>query len=342
MRRTLGCALGLTLCATLPAFGQAIDPLERAWPAVVKVYGAGGFQGVPAYGSGVIVDARGFVLTAWSIALRTPSLRAVDVDGRSYPAVIWRADPGLGVALLKLELPVGGLGAAKVELRPLALGRSEAVSPGDTIYTLGNPFGFVYGAERVAVQRGVVTTVGAPQEDARVLNLPERLPRLILHDAPHNPGTQGGPLLTRSGELVGICGRIVESRATNTLLNFAVPTELLRDFVREAITWRSPNPDPPRPPAESAAGPPVTGLRLLRAHLVRSPLAYVERVVPESPAARAGFEPDDLVFRLAGRTIRSCRDYDQVLESLAAGQEVEVVVKRGPALITLRLRLEAP
>ena len=81
---------------------------------------------------------------------------------------------------------------------------------------------------------------------------------------------------------------------------------------------------------------------LLRAHLVRSPLAYVERVVPESPAARAGFEPDDLVFRLAGRTIRSCRDYDQVLESLAAGQEVEVVVKRGPALITLRLRLEAP
>lgn len=336
--------LTLALACALPALAQEVapDPLEAAWPAVVKVYGAGGFQGVPAYGTGVIVDARGFVLTSWSIALRTPSLRAVDSEGRSYPAEIWRADPGLGVALLKLKLPVGGLGGAQVQLEPLALGRSEELAPGDTIYTLGNPFGFVYGAERVAVQRGVVTTVGAPQTAARVEKLPPRLTRLILHDAPHNPGTQGGPLLTREGELVGICGRIVESRATNTLLNFAVPAELLRDFVREAVSWRSPRPDPPRDRVAPPGPPPRTGLRLLRAHLVRSPMPYVERVVPESPAAAAGFEPDDLVFRLAGRTVRSCRDYDDVLAGLEPGREVDVVVKRGSRVLTLRLKLEAP
>ncbi|MEZ6185075.1 MAG: S1C family serine protease [Planctomycetota bacterium] len=334
----LAFALALLCLAAAPAQDA---PLDRAWQATVKVYGAGGFQGVPAYGTGVIVDARGFVLTAWSIALRTPSLRAVDVDGRSYPAQIWRADPGLGVALLKLELPVGGLGQAPIELRPLSLGRSEDLAAGDTVYTLGNPFGFVYGAERVAVQRGVVTTVGAPHEDARVLKLPEQLPRVILHDAPHNPGTQGGPLLTREGELVGICGRIVESRATNTLLNFAVPTELLRDFVREALSWREARPDPPRPPVAVGSSAPRTGIRLLRAHLVRSPMAYVERVVPESPAAQAGVQPDDLVFRLGGRTIRSCRDFDDALEALPAGQEVELVVKRGPRMLTLRLTPEA-
>jgi serine protease Do len=77
------------------------------------------------------------------------------------------------------------------------------------------------------------------------------------------------------------------------------------------------------------------GLRLQRAHLVRSPLSYVERVARGSPAAQAGVRPDDLVFRVGERTIRSCRDYDQALALLEPGSHVQLVVKRGDVMLPL-------
>ena len=63
--------------------------------------------------------------------------------------------------------------------------------------------------------------VAAELPDADEIN--QALKQVILTDIPNNPGTQGGPLLTLSGEFVGVQGRLIESRTTNTILNFAVP-----------------------------------------------------------------------------------------------------------------------
>jgi serine protease Do len=328
--------------ALLPARAQEEEERSpaavaaRAFPALLKVYGAGGFAGVPAYGSGVVVDERGFALTAWSIALRTDELKVVTHDGSRHPAVVWRADPGLGVALLRVVLPPGAR-----PLPALRLGDSTRLAAGDPVIALGNPFGMIYGDERPTVMTGVVSWVGpARVEGVRVSRLPEGLPELILTDVPNNPGTQGGALLGGQGELVGILGRLVESRATNTILNYAVPTHLLREFVREAVAWEAARPEPPRPAAPASPVPVESGIRLQRAHLVRSPLAYVELVVRGSAAERAGIRPDDLVFRLGGRTIRSCRDFDEALEARRPGETVTVVLKRGERMLPVELTLE--
>lgn len=325
----------------LAALARAEEPAlpevaARAFPALLKVYGAGGFTGVPAYGTAVVVDERGFALTAWSIALKTDELKVVTHEGTRHAAVVWRADPGLGVALLKVKLPPGSR-----PLPALRLGDSTRVQAGDPVLTLSNPFGMIYGDERPAVTSGVVSFVGpARTEGVAVSRLPETLPEVILSDVPNNPGTQGGALLTREGELVGILGRLVESRATNTILNYAVPAHLLRDFVREAVAWETARPDAPRPPARDPAHPAESGIRLLRAHLARPPLAYVEAVVRGSPAEKAGVRPDDLVFRLGGRTIRSCRDFDEALEARRPGETLELVLKRGDRMHTVQLQLE--
>src|SRR5262245_42430259 len=66
---------------TLAVIGSAAVPnawgevLARVYPSVVKVYGAGGFVGIPAYGTGVVIDAQGFILTAFSVALETDALK---------------------------------------------------------------------------------------------------------------------------------------------------------------------------------------------------------------------------------------------------------------------------
>jgi serine protease Do len=320
-----------------PAAGGWTAPAvaKRAFPSVVKVYGAGGFQGVPAYGTGVIVDERGFVLTAWSIALRTDQLKVVTADGRRFRAQVWRGDPGLGVALLRLQAPPEGLPS----LVPLRLS-AAVVAPGDGVLAIGNPFGIIYGDELPAVADGVVTAVGPLAGGARVVRLPERLGRVIITDIPTNPGSQGGPLLDLDGRLVGIVGRLVESRATNTILDYAVPTADLVDFVRGGVRSERPLPEPPdlppRPPQHAAVD---AGLRLLRVQLARSPMAYVDAVVRGSPAEKAGLQPDDLVFRIDERTIRSCRDYDEVLAAHAPGDRVAVIVKRGDTMRRVELVL---
>jgi serine protease Do len=332
-----GCAC-LLLLAPL-AHGQsdeshppAVGVAAKVFPTVVKVYGAGGFTGIPGYGAGVVVDERGFVLTAWSIALRTPSLKVTAADGARYKAEVWRADSALGVALLKIRAPEAGL-------RAVRLGSSSNLRPGDTVFALGNPFGFIYGDELPSVQEGVVTSVGPPRSEGHdVLRLPAGLSEVVLTDIPNNPGTQGGPLLDTQGNLVGVLGRIVESRATNTIVNYAVPADAIREFVRDGIAASRPRPEPPhvseRPRRTSAV---ETGIRLLRAHLARPPVAYVERVARDSAAAVAGIEPDDLIFRVGGRTIRTCQDYDEVLAQAKPGRPLVFVVKRGDEVLELTL-----
>lgn len=331
-----------------PAGGWTLpQTVERALPSVVKVYGAGGFQGVPAYGSGVLVDERGFVLTAWSIALRTEALKVVTHDGRRLRAQVWRADPGLGVALLRLEAPPGGLPS----LSPLRLGDSTNLSPGDAVAAIGNPFGIIYGAEAPAVTWGVVTTVGSLRSGGvNVLRLPERLARVIVTDVPTNPGCQGGPLLASDGRLVGIVGRIVESRATNTIVNYAVPASDLVEFVRGGVRAERPLPEPSSVPPRREQGPAVeSGIRLLRVHLARSPMAYVEAVVRGSPADLAGVLPDDLVFRVSFgegaasevHTIRTCRDLDEALAARRPGDTIRLVLKRGETMRAVELVLAA-
>lgn len=347
-----GAAALLALCLALAAPATAQEPgpgwtlpqvVEKALPSVVKVYGAGGFQGVPAYGTGVLVHERGFVLTAWSIALRTESLKVVTHEGRRLRAQVWRADPGLGVALLKLEVPPDGLPS----LSPLRLGDSTALAPGDAVAAIGNPFGIIYGDEAPAVTWGVVTMVGSLRAGGvNVLRLPERLERAIVTDVPTNPGSQGGPLLASDGRLVGIVGRIVESRATNTIVNYAVPASDLVEFVRGGIESERPLPEPPSMAPRREQGHAVdSGIRLLRVHLARPPMAYVEAVVRGSPADAAGVLPDDLVFRIAHegdvRTIRSCRDFDEALAARRPGDRVRLTLKRGDTMRTVELELAA-
>lgn len=328
-------ALALPLAAQEATGGEALTraALERAFPATVKVYGAGGFTGIPAYGSGVVIDERGFVLTAWSIALRTDELKVVTDEGRRYPAEVWRADPDLGAALLRID-------GQEAAFRALRLADASDVEPGEPVLLLGNPFGIIYGDERPGVQRGVVSGWLEPgRRGERVVQLPRALERVLLTDIPHNPGCQGGPLVTLDGRLIGIAARLVESRATNTVLNAVIPSSALRAFVREGLAQRRARPPETPAPPPDAAPPPDLGVRLQRVHLIRSPLPYVERVVPGSAAARAGLRADDLLFRLGERTLRSCRDWDEALLELRPGASVPLTVKRGERMLRLELAL---
>ena len=148
--------VGLLALAILPGRVQAevdsqlAQTLRTVQPAMVKVYGAGGYRGLEAYQSGFLISPDGHVLTAYSTVLDTTMLRVVLDDGRRLDAEMLGADARLDVALLKVDatgLPFLNLDAAS---------EGEAGMP---ILALSNMFGVATGNEPVTVQHGVISIV---------------------------------------------------------------------------------------------------------------------------------------------------------------------------------------
>ena len=117
----LACALCL-LASTPSARAVALsDTIAQVQPKVVKIYGAGGFQGLEAYQSGMLISAEGHVLTVWSYVLDTDEVLVTLDDGRRFKAEVLGADPRLDLAVLKIDA---------VELPHFELAAAAAADPG--------------------------------------------------------------------------------------------------------------------------------------------------------------------------------------------------------------------
>ena len=99
----LGAAGGGLRRAGEPGDAAARDAIDQAQAKMVKIYGAGGFAGLEAYQSGMLISAQGHILTVLSHALDTDYISVTLSDGRQFEAKLLGADPRLDVAVLKIE-----------------------------------------------------------------------------------------------------------------------------------------------------------------------------------------------------------------------------------------------
>src|SRR5262249_36073 len=124
---------------------------------LVKVFGSGGFRGLVAYGTGVMVSPDGYALTAASHILDTPDLRVHVYDGRRFQAKVVVIEPELDVALIKVDLGKGGdmpfFDIAQAAQRPLA-------ETGTSVLAFSNQFEIATRNEPMSVQRGVIAAYG--------------------------------------------------------------------------------------------------------------------------------------------------------------------------------------
>jgi S1-C subfamily serine protease len=129
--------------------------------------------------------------------------------------------------------------------------------------------------------------------------------------------------------LVGMIGRVIESKESGTRLNYAVPADLLAKFVHGELA-------PASAAATSTAAKADLGLRLFSLGGRRGP-AYIDRISAEGPAAAAGLKTDDLIVSIGGQVVRDASDFRRIVETLRVGVEVAVEVKRKNELISVRL-----
>ncbi|MEZ6109331.1 MAG: trypsin-like peptidase domain-containing protein [Pirellulaceae bacterium] len=301
-----------------PLFEAAI---ATAWERTVKVYGASAGN-VEGYGTGILVSADGLILTGTGVHLTGRTIR-VQIPGRGLVnATLVRQDRPRQLALLKADLQ---------DVPFFDLSQPSTAARGDWAVLVTNAFKVADGDEPLSVSLGVISL------PTQLLAMRNRRDvaydgDLVLVDAiTSNPGAAGGAVIDADGRLIGMSGRVIESGDTNTRLNYAVPTETLRQFVAgelsDSVASDGGATDMDRVPGE-------VGIRLLRLGLSgsRDP-AYIDRVMPRSPAAEAGLRSDDLIVSLDGEKVNSIADYNERSKSIFAGVETVIVVKRGDELL---------
>jgi S1-C subfamily serine protease len=296
------------------AFAAAIDYAQKR---TVKLYGAG-IGREPGYASGILVSADGQILTAQGIYLSGERLRITLPDGSSHQATLVRRSQNLQLALLKIEAQTPDF---------FNLPEQAPVKQGDWVLAVSNAFKVADGDEPLSVNLGIVSLRTRLEAKRGFSDIPYDADVLLIDAITSNPGAPGGAVMTADSRLAGLIGRIIEGKTTNTRLNYVVPTDLLAQFLAGKE---------PAPVVAASGAKGELGIRLFGLGGRKGP-AFIDRVVAGSPAAKAGLKADDLVVSLAGQVVHDSLDYKKIVESLRAGQEITVVVKRNNQLVTVQI-----
>lgn len=277
-------------------------------------------------GSGIVIDAKGLVLTNAHVVDGADRVEVSLADGRELEGQVLGADPITDLAVVSIP---GGSG-----LKAAPLGDSEALEVGDWAIALGTP----YGLERT-VTLGIVSSL---HRNINSLGFSNKRLELIQTDAAINPGNSGGPLINADGEVVGI-NTLVRS-GPGAGLGFAIPINLAKGVAAQLGSG-------------SAVVHPYLGLQLvpLNARLARDNNAdpnalvqlperdgaLVQRVLPESPAEKAGLRRGDLVVSAADQTVPDPAALLRLVEASTVGEALPLTVLRGDQELQLSIRPEA-
>jgi S1-C subfamily serine protease len=366
-------ALPLVAAAVLalaPARGRAADPLTDVAAQVnqrmVKVFGAGGFARLSAFGTGIVISPDGHILTAAGHLLDTPELVVHLYDGRRMRAQVLVVEPELDAAIIKIRLDgqkledPTGLELPYFDLVEAA--RRPMAQPGDWVLAFSNAFEAALRDEPMTMQRGVIAAVTQLHGRRGVFDFPYTGNVYVLDSVTNNPGAAGGALTDRKGNLLGIIGRDIQNTLSETMINYAIPvnakvevkvrvrekdkeeektvTLSLSEFVEKGVKGEYKPVKRGDRPQPGEAG--WTGIVFVPDVLERTP-AYVEDVIPDSPAAKAGLRPDDLISFVDGEPVASIKAFEEYRKTRTRpGTTIRLEVRRGENLETVELTLAAP
>ena len=156
---------------------------------------------------------------------------------------------------------------------------------------------------------------------------------LIIDAMTNNPGAAGGALTTMDGRLIGMLGKELRDASANTWLNYAVPMAQLHDSIQRIIAGKSiQRADVTRRLVDRPASLSSLGIVLVPNILAKTP-AYIDLVEPQSRAAKAGLQSDDLVLFINSTRVTSQVALLDELKSIDRGDTITMLVQRGNALI---------
>jgi serine protease Do len=308
------------------AADSELDRLNRAFvqladqsrPAVVQIRAAGQESknaAVPALGSrgsGFIIDAKGYLLTAHHVVDKAKDIEIRLADARRLPARVIAADSQLDLAILKIH--------SERELPTLSLGDSENIRVGDLAFVFGYPFG-----RESSMNLGIISRAGRSYRDSASFEF-------IQTDAGGYPGGSGGPLLNSQGHVIGM----ITMASERGNMGFATPINVIKKIIPrlangEKFAWGWLGVQMADISLEQAAS-----LGIFPAKGV-----VVSSVLPGQPAARVGVQKQDVILSVNATAVESPRDVTRMIGGLEAGKVVQLTILRKGKTMQLAVPLGA-
>ncbi len=269
-------------------------------------------------GSGVIVTAKGVIVTNHHVVENAEGIMVALTDGRVLEAKLLLSDRRSDIAVLRIE--TGG------PLPFIEFGDSDSLKVGDPVIAIGNPFGLGQTVTTGIISALARTTFGAA--DFRFY---------IQTDAAINPGNSGGAQIAMDGRLIGINTAIFSTSGGSQGLGFAIPSNMVRTIVESAIMGK-PVIHPwigvsGRAIPQSLAGP--LGLPGNRGVLLTG-------IYKGGPADIAGLAAGDVVLAMNGKPVGDMQALLYRIATLVPGATVRLTLMRGGKTYSVAVTALAP
>ena len=298
---------------------STIELFERVSPSVVQVVSrAAGGESSPAEGEGVAAqtgtgflwDGAGHIVTNNHVVQGTDEIAVRFDSGQAMRAQVVGTAPNYDLAVLRVE-------SARGLPSPIAIGTSDDLKVGQSVFAIGNPFGL-----DESLTTGVISALKRrlPTSGGR------EIANVIQTDAAINPGNSGGPLLDSAGRVIGVTTAIISPSGTSAGIGFAIPIDVVNRIVPEII---------------SKGYVPTPGIGIVAANEASATRAGIEgvvivRTVPGSSAEQAGLrgmDPNtrqlgDVIVGVNGKPVQRLADLTGELERVGVGNKVTLAVKR--------------
>jgi Do/DeqQ family serine protease len=273
-------------------------------------------------GSGFIVSDDGTIFTNAHVVDGADTVNVTLKDGRTVEGRVVGSDPLTDVAVIDIDTE---------NLPTVPLSDSSQLKPGEWAIAIGNPLGLDN-----TVTVGIVSATGRTSGQVGVS---DKRVDFIQTDAAINPGNSGGPLLNEQGEVIGMNTAIIQNAQG---IGFAIPINDVARLTEQII-------------ANGKVEHPYLGIRMVE--LTEQSRAAINaetdldvqadagvvilEVVPDSPAAKAGLQPGDIIVSANGGPIAEAAEVQSAVEDTAIGSDLTIQVRRDGRLQTLTVQPEA-
>lgn len=265
-------------------------------------------------GSGVIITEDGYIVTNNHVVQNASELEVTLNNNKSYKAKLVGTDSNMDIALLKID--------SEEKLPFATFGNSDDIKVGEWVLAVGNPY-------------NLTSTVTAGIVSAKARNLSnDGIQSFIQTDAAVNPGNSGGALVNTRGELVGINTMISSMTGSYVGYSFAVPSNITRKIIEDIMEYGN-----VQRGVLGVKGGELNSYASKELGVRETQGFYINDVIKDSGAEKAGLKKGDIIVEVDNRTINSFADLNNAIGTKRPNDVVNVGIHRDGELLTLPVKL---
>jgi serine protease Do len=275
--------------------------------------GPGNSEDTQSLGSGFIISQDGYVLTNQHVVKDADEIVVKFSDRRELVAKLIGSDTRTDIALLKVQA---------TDLPVVSIGSPNDLKVGEWVLAIGSPFGF-----EQSVTAGIVSAKGRSLPGGNYVPF-------IQTDVAINPGNSGGPLFNMAGKVVGINSQIYSRTGGFMGLSFAIPMDVVMNVVQQIKTSGK--------AAHGWLGVQIQDVtrQLAESFGMKKPQgALVSKVIPNSPAEKAGLQIGDIITEFNGQAIETSADLPPMVGITPINEEAKLTIIRQGETETLDFKV---